>query len=270
MWLFFAFLSALSWALGRVILKPAYRIFSAAIIYTLNGLSFFLIWVFYALLSSSALIIPHGIIFFLPFLPPLAFVAFIFALNKGDVSVISALSSASIFISALLAVIFLKELVIALALLGLTERGARKKDKRLAFLMGLISALLFGVTNFTSKFAINQSNAVSFSLINGAFMIFLGYLWSVFSHSFRYQEFKQNLKTADGIKGLIRATIFSFGSFFFFLALQTGPVALIAVIGQLSLPLTMVLAALILKEKLSPFKKFLIILLFIAAVILSL
>lgn len=280
MWLWWSIFAAGNWALGSVLLKPAYKKLSMAQIYTLNGVSFLLIWIFYAIATSSSLIIPKNLLLILPILPPLAFITFIFAIKKGKVSIISAVSSTSPLVSTFLAIVFLKEavnlaqitstiiIVISLFSLGLTEKKVAKEGNLVGFMWGLIAALAFGIANATSKFVLNQLNVVSFSIINSLWMLILSLLWLIINKQLKIDSWSV-LKTKEGKRGILGSTIYSFGGFFLFLALQKGLVSLVIPITNLSTPLTMILAMVILKEKITPIQRFLISLIFFGIVGLS-
>lgn len=281
MWLLFSVLTAFCWALGGVLLKPAYKKLSTSQIYTLNGISFLAFWILYKLLTHAVVEIPKNIFILLPILSPLAFMTFIYAIKKGKVSIVSAVSSASIIISTTLAAIFLHEfvgpvqilltvvMVSALVLLGLIEKKVERNGNFVGFLWGVIAAAAFGVSNTVSKYVLNNIATISFSIINGAWMVFLSLVWLGLDRKIGVESWEA-LRTYEGKRGIIGSAVYSLGGFFLFLALEKGLVSLVIPISNLSTPLALVFSLLLLKERVTPIQRLLIGVIFLAAVVLPL
>ncbi len=194
----------------------------------------------------------------------------------------SAVSSTSPFVSTSLAWLFLGERinalqmimigtgVIILATLWLIEKNNRYQNireinKLEGFYWGLVAAISFGVANTASKFVIDQTGIVNFSIVNGLWMIFLGFIWLVLSGNIKKWS---GLKTKEGRSGLVGAIIYSLGSFLFFYALQRGLVSLVIPVTNMTAPLTLILATIFLKERITPAQRFLIGLVFVTTTIL--
>lgn len=229
---------------------------------------------------SSPVVLPKSLFILLPVIPPLAFITFIYALKKGKVSIVSAVSSTSIIISTTLAVIFLHDvirpaqilltimIVSALVLLGLIEKKTEKDGNFKGFIWGIIAATAFGISNTVSKYILNNLTVVSFSITNGIWMIILSLVWLGLDKKIGVENWKV-LKTYEGKRGLLGSTIYSLGSFFLFLALEKGFVSLVIPISNLSTPIALILALILLKEKVTPIQKLLIGTIFLATIGLS-
>lgn len=279
-WLLLSLLAALSWSIGGILLKPAYKKLSTSQIFLLNGISFLAIWVIYKLLTLSVLLFPNNIFLLLPIIPPLAFITFIFALKKGKVSIVSSVCSASILISTTLSILFFKEIiniiqiistvviVFSLIFLGLTEKRTEKGRNFNGFVWGLIAAFSFGISNTVSKFTLSHLGPLNFSIINGSWMILLGIIWLALDKKIGFDKFAA-LKTQEGKNGVIGSIIYSFGGFFLFLALEKGAISLVIPVTNLSTPITMILAVYFLGEKVTPLQKILIGLIFLATTMLT-
>jgi len=273
-WFWFAFLTSLFWALGGVLIKPAYKYFSEGQIYAFNGLSFFLIWLVFALLTGNSVTCPINYQLILPLLSPLSFLFFVYSLKNAKPSIISALIAASPLVTTGLSIIFLGEsinslqlgiiilLVIVLIKLGLTEYKANDEQEWKGFLLGLICSMAFGISNAVNKFAVSQIGPVPFSVINGVYMIVISRIWLVSSQKITLRNW-QGLVKPIGKQGLLGSLIYGFGGFFFFLGLQSGPASLVTTITNLNVPFTMIFAGLILKETTTKTQRILIFLTFL-------
>ncbi len=273
-WFWFAFLTSLLWALGGVLIKPAYKYFSEGQIYAFNGISFFSIWVIYALMTSTPVIFPGNYQLFLPLLSPLSFLFFVYSLKKAKPSVVSALIAVSPLVTTTLSIIFLGEsisliqlsiiilLVGVLIRLGFTEYKVNDKEEWKGFLLGLVCSIAFGVSNTVNKFAVNQIGPVSFSVINGTYMILISLIWLILTQKINIKNW-HGLASIIGRRGLIGSLIYGLGGFFFFLGLRTGTASLVTSVTNLNVPFTMIFAGLILKEATTKVQKKLIFLTFL-------
>lgn len=281
MWLVLALLTAVFWALGSVLLKSAYKQLATSQVFFVNGVAFGAIWALFKLVTATPLVIPEGVVIVLPVIAPLGFLFFSFALKRGKVSIVTAVGSLSIIVSSFLAVFFLHEklsliqfwlillMVVLLAWLGSIERKDNRGSKFAGFVLGGLAALIFGIGSFASKIVINETNAVSYSLVSAGWMSAIGFIWLVKAKKIRLKTW-QGVKTKEGKWGTLGNLIFAIGGFFAYLALENGPVCLVVPLTKISVPLAVVFASLFLKEKISPLQKLLIIGIFVSAVGLSL
>lgn len=244
-----------------MLLKPAYKKLSRSQIYSLNGLSFFCLWFFYGLLSGVVWRWPDLVFILLPAVPPLAFLFFIFALEREKASLVSAATSTSPIVSVSLGFFVLGEeltpsqslliagIILALFLLALSEtKKGRTSISSYVFFIGC--SLFFGIANFLSKVVIDRTGPIVFSLINGAWMVVFGLAWLYFSGFLSPPRWRVVLSPQGG-RGVFGDMVYGAGGFFLFLALAEGPVSLVVPVSNLSVPLTMVLARFFLGEELS-------------------
>lgn len=279
MWVILAFLTALSWGLGRVVLKPAYKYFSEAQVYLFNALAFFITWIMYILITQTPIQIPLNLYGLLPLLPPLSFLLFIIAMNKAKVSTVTAVGGTLPLMTTLLAVVFLGEnlsliqflliivIAIGLTMLGFIEKKNSTKLEWQGFLWGLIATLGFGVSNTASKFAINEIGSANFSLINGTYMLIISFFWLLKNNDFRTTAW-QGLKQAKARFAVFGDMVYGLGGFFMFSALQTGLVSLVIPITNTSVLISTLFAVTYLKEKIGKKKLTIIATIFISTTLL--
>lgn len=279
MWVLLAFLTALAWGLGRVILKPAYKYFSQAQIYLFNSLAFFMGWVIYCLVTQSAVNIPFNLLAILPILPPIAFLLFIIAMNKAKVSTVSAVMGTLPLMTTSLAILFLGETIsfiqflliviigFGLVALGFIEKKNSTKLEWRGFLWGLIATLAFGIANVVSKFVIDQVGSASFSIINASYMLIISFIWLALNQELNLSTW-QGLKEVKARVAVLGDMIYGLGGVFMFLALQIGLVSLVMPITNTSVLISTLFAAIYLKEKIGKKKLAVIITIFISTTLL--
>ncbi len=279
MWVLLAFLTALSWGLGRVILKPAYKYFSQAQVYLFNSFAFFIGWVVYCLVTKTAVQVPVNLLAILPILPPIAFLLFVVAMNKAKVSTVSAVMGTLPLVTTTLAVLFLGEnisliqffLIIiigsGLVALGFIEKKNSTKLEWRGFLWGLVATLAFGVANVISKFVIDQVGSASFSIINASYMLIISFIWLLLNQELNLSAWKSVRKTKARV-ALLGDMIYGLGGVFMFLALQIGLVSLVMPITNTSVLISTLFAAIYLNEKISKKKVAIITTIFISTTLL--
>jgi len=275
MWILLAIGCALCWSLGNVLQKPAYKQLTPSQMYTLNGVFFLFIWLGFQVITKTQIEFINWTYIVLPSVPPLAFILYIIAIKKGKISIVSAVSSTSVLLTVFFAVLFLNEsvsiiqfllilaIVCALVLLGITEKKHERASVFSGFLLGILVAITFGFANALSKYILVNINAVSFSIINGLWMLIIGFVWLWLDRKLKNKNW-QAVLTKTGKIGLIGSLIYSFGSFFLFLALEKGLVTVVIPITKLTTPLTLIFATIVLKEKLLKYQIIIILILFLS------
>lgn len=264
MWLILALINAVTFATGQVFLKRGYRDFSPKATYFLNGISCVLFWLPYSWLRGGP-IFSYGfktVILFL--IQPLSYIFYILALTKGKVSLISTLSAAAPIFTLIFGLLFLKELpsffqismlflvIFGVILVGFSKEGLRdlKKSKSESWVFwGLASAIAFGINSVVSKKLIISTNTATFFFNIGILNMAYGLIWGFKKRSNweRYFEMsrRQFLPTAVG------TILITSGAIAFFEALNLGYASLVAAVSNVATPLTVLLAWLFLKERLT-------------------
>lgn len=254
MWIILALITAVFWAIGNVLLKKGVMALPNSLIYLGNAIFFLGLWLIYLLINGGWQSQPLAWI--IAILPPLGFVYALTALKKNNAGLVLAVGSIHPAVTAILAVSFLGESLsvvqwglIIMAVMGVVIMSYSGKVKIGAWLWwGLIFGIWGGINNFVSKFAIGQTNVVSYSLMLGIWQM-------IFAFGFLTLEKQWGsiklLVSKKGRIGLIGTGIYNIGSVAFFLALGVGAVSLVMPVVNLSTPITLFLALWWLKEKMT-------------------
>ena len=256
MWLVFALITAIFWAIGSVLIKKSTIDLHNSVIYFLNA-SFYLVgWLIYWLLNGQFIWDPMAVI--ISILPGLGFIYVLTAFSRAEISLVTSIGSIHAVITALLAVIFLGEILnfpqVALiaAVIGgviIMSWPEKIKTSQTAWLKwGIGYGLLAGTINFLIKLAIDRVNPVSFSLTTAMWQMLVALIWLSLS---RQKQALKTLKSKQGQVGLLGTGVFNLGSMSINLAIGAGSVSLVMPVVNIYVPLLLVLSAWWLKEKLT-------------------
>ena len=261
MWLLLALTTAVFWAIGSVIVKKGLNDLPVRIVYVANALVYASLWIVYLMIFGGfswqpvagilALSVGLGAIYTLT------------AFKKADVSLVSSIGSIHPAVTAILAVSFLKESLtwLQMALIGLVVVGAMimgwphsaksfVRDKLGAWIWwGLGFGLLSGTINFISKFGISLAGAVSYSLLSAFWQVVIGLTWLKKDRAF--EEIKPMVTKKKGRVVVLGTVALNVGNMMFFTAMGLGKVSLVMPVANLFVPLTIILAAWWLKEKMT-------------------
>lgn len=240
--------------MGNVLIKKSVGNFPKSLVYFSNAAYFLILWVIYALIFKGWQF--DWMALGIAVLPPLGFIYALTALSKADASLVLALGAMHPLITAILAVSFLGERLsgwqwglIILVIVGVMVMSWPGKIKPGTWVWwGIGFAILSGIFNFISKFAIERSNAMSYSLMIAGWQILIALVLVTMEKQWGGLK---NLFNKQGWVGLIGTGLYNVGSVAFFLALGVGAVSLVMPVVNLSTPLILILAWWWLKEKLS-------------------
>ncbi|MFH0943317.1 MAG: DMT family transporter [Candidatus Beckwithbacteria bacterium] len=254
MWLILALVTAVFWAMGNVLIKKSVGSFPKSLVYFSSAVFFLILWTIYYLIFKGWQF--DWLALGIAILPPISFIYVLTALSKADASLVLALGAINPLVTAVLAVSFLGEslslwqwgLVITVILGVMIMSYSGKLKPGVWVWWGAGYGLLAGFINFISKFAIERSNSMSYSLMIAVWQILIAVLFLTVEK--QWGRIK-NLVLKSGRSGLIGTGLFNVGSVAFFLALGIGAVSLIMPVVNLSTPMILVLAAWWLKEKTS-------------------
>lgn len=257
MWLILALTTAVFWAVGTVIVKKGLNDLPVRIVYVVNALVYASLWMVYLMIFGGfswqpvagilALSVGLGAIYTLT------------AFKKADVSLVSSIGSIHPAVTAILAVSFLKENLtwLQMALIGLVVVGAmimgwpnKVKIKSITWIWwGLGFGLLSGTINFISKFGISLAGAVSYSLFSAFWQVVIGLSWLKKDRAF--EEIKPMVAKKKERVVVLGTLALNVGNMMFFTAMGLGKVSLVMPVANLFVPLTIILAAWWLKEKMT-------------------
>lgn len=254
MWLILALITAVFWALGNVLLKKGVMALPNSLVYLENAVFFLGLWLIYLLINGGWQSQPLAWV--IAILPPLGFVYALTALKKNNAGLVLAVGSIHPAVTAVLAVSFLEEKLnigqwglIIMAVLGIIIMSWSGKAKIGSWLWwGLVYGLWVGLNNFISKFAISQTNVVSYSLMIAIWQMLIAVVFLTVEKQWRKVGVLLNKK---GQIGLIGTGIYNVGSVAFFMALGVGAVSLIMPVVNLSTPIMLFLAWWWLKERMT-------------------
>lgn len=262
-WLFLSLAAAFFWAIGQVLAKKGFSHISSLWnnIFA-NGFTL-LLWVPAVLfLGNFHIIFPSLPIWGAIFATGLTYMLFFYAIAKGEVSLTGSLWALYPIATIVLSHIFLHEAItllqfvgIILALLGgvLIALPGKKLPKSIMkdkswILWGSIGGLLSGAGDFFAKVS---SNAIgSYSQI-----FFLAIVFQVLSFANFLLDKKGRTLPKFSITTFLPTLLATFfailGTLLFFLAFSYGNISLIAPVSSVYPALTVILAIIFLKEKIS-------------------
>ena len=200
--------------------------------------------------------------FFAGFLGALGFVFYLFALKSGKVSIVSVLTAGYPAVSVLLAIAFLSEMltagesvgilliVTAIILLSLPTKAERKENgatpkSRRWLLWAMLSLVFWGLWAIPSKLAITEIGESDYILIDGLTMVLTWVpLWLIMDKGRMNREARK--LGYSGTAGILA----SVGTISLFLAISNGQVSLVTPLTSIYPLFTVLLARIVLKEKL--------------------
>jgi len=201
---------------------------------------------------------------FAGFLGALGFVFYIFALKSGKVSIVSVITAGYPAVSVVLAILLLSEvlsvgetagillIVSAIVLLSLPTKADRKessdgtapKSKRW-LVWAILSLVFWGLWAIPSKVAMEQIGESDYILIDGITMVLTWVpLWLIMDKGRMNRSLKK--LSYSGTAG----TLASVGTVCLFLAISNGQVSLVTPLTSIYPLFTVLLARILLKEKL--------------------
>ena len=260
-WFILALGAALFWGVSQVFIKRGFRDISPLWTNIFSGVVALVVWVptVLFLLEFKLTVPPFPVL--LPVLLVVAFNMFYYyAISKGKLvltgTVVAAYPLATIFWSA----IFLAERLEVLQWLGvalmisggivvsLPEKQIHGKNNFSWLWWGLAGAAFLGTGDFLSKVVVNRIGAYSYIFFNTIFfnlLLLANYLVDKKGRALPKFSWKKFLPSILGV------TLLSTGTLLFYLAFDYGKVSLITPISSIYPAITVFLAIIFLKEKIS-------------------
>src|SRR3989344_2238038 len=257
MWLVFALITAIFWAIGSALIKKTTVNLHNSVTYFLNASFFLAGWLIYRLFDGN--FVWDFVSTLIAILPGLGFIYVLTAFSKAEVGLVTAVGSINPAITALLAVTFLGEnlnpiqaglisaIVFGVMVMSLPNKIKPTKSTRWLE-WGLGFGLLSGLINLMMKLAISRSSTFSFSLTTALWQILVALIWLSFSHQ---KQALKGLNTKKGRIGLLGTGLFNLGSMSSLLAIGAGKVSLVMPVVNMYVPLLLLFSTIWLKEKLT-------------------
>lgn len=258
-WLFWALAAAVTWGAGQVVAK--------------KGLSYF------TPLAYNLLGVPLDVLILLPFalvlgidlsrlgfwdIPLIVFVTstyllYFYAISLGSVALVGTILSLYPLVTMFSAIVFLGErvtgtqifwsliILLGAVLIGLKNEPRKSKIEKW-FWFALVSAILIGLGDFVAKFVIDRIGPGNYFLLYGpGFIPGLLVAFLVDKSGRRWPRISAPL----WLLSILGVSLIVLGIGFFFTAFSKGPASLVAPISSSYAVITVVLAMIFLKEKLT-------------------
>jgi len=268
-WLILSLLVIIFWGVGENFTKKATDILRAPVMLLLYAWAALVVWGSYWYLSGHPLMSLTSIATIMGIIASIFYaIGMIFYYEALDtsfsrISIVSPITSAHPTITVLLAIIFLKENLHILAaigiifvicgtiLLGIKELG-KKYNKKIYFL-SFFCLLLWSLGDVLAKFSIDKSSHINFLL---SYLLISFIMWNLYYIIYSKKHIIPNDKIKKGIiYGILSVALFTIGSIFLYLAFESGLVSLVSPIINGYPIITVIIAHLLLKEKLATDQK---------------
>ena len=261
LWLALSLLSALAWGVGQIVIKSALARFCPSIAYFVVSLVNIFVVSLLALVSGRVTLDYLPLVLALSLLACLGRVFYYQAAERAPMSLVGTVVASYPMFTAILAAIFLGEATTAVqkACIGLAiggtvmmswapERLAAGSVSLMSWLpMSLMTAIAFGAGGFLSKWGVVEAGGLTFMLGASLNQIWISGLWLLRSGGASGWSW-----TDRGLPILlVGAVLFTIGSLSVFLALETGPSSLVFPVSNGCTLVTLLLAYLLLREKLA-------------------
>lgn len=258
-WLIFAMLACLSWGIGQTLIKKGLSNISPFVSDIFFVASSFLINIFYVLILGFDKVnwnfFPAILIF--GFLASSFNLILPFIIEKTDVSLSGTVLATYPVATILLSIIFLGEglkffqiigvMAIIFGTIMVSRQGTQKFKIKPWVIWALIGAVLLGFADFTGKAAMTKYNLPTFLI---AFCI--GYLPAILIVKI-LDKTKQTIPQAkkETFISILGNFLMPLGLVFMYLAFDRGPASLVSPVASTYPVLTIILAFIFLKEKVS-------------------
>ena len=258
MWLIFALITAFCWGLSTTFIKKSYESFSPIIAVILGGFAGIIILLPFALINGAKLV-------FWPLVPvatlaAASYIFYFYALERGKLALTGTVLTIYPLFTIILAALFLSEVTTTIAKIGIVtilfgliflslEKFSGLKNIKLGAWLwwGLTGAALSGLGDFLAKAMVSNFDAYSYSL---AFVI--GWLITAFV-MFMFDKRRTLPKSfnQNAIFLILAEVLLFLGYMFLYLALKDGLASIVVPISASYSVLSLFLALVWLKEKIS-------------------
>lgn len=269
-WLFWALGASLVWGVGQVVIKKSLATFSPLAynaLSTLVGLLIFLPYALFLGVRLQKLDLPDVL---LVVLITASYLAYYYLIALEAVSLVGTVIATYPLFTILFSVPFLGErmtpeqvlsvllIVTGVVLIGLpqnklsdlTNKDPESKNKKW-FWLAILFAALTGFTDFLAKIAVTRLGVANY------FFLFqfaaLPGLWLIYLLDPRGRRLPKITKNV-WLLGIAGVVLIELGNIFFFNAFARGPASLVSPIAGSYQALTLILALILLKEKLNRFQ----------------
>jgi len=262
LWLGLSLLSALGWGVGQIFVKVALtRAHPSVAYFTISAVNVCIV-VALVLLTGTAQLGYLPLVLILSLVSCLGRVFYFRAAEGGPMSLVGTVVASYPMFTVILAAIFLGEMTTAVQkiCIGLIIGGTLlmswtpedlgdRKARLMSWLpMSLVTALAFGVGGFLAKWGVVDAGGLTFTLGASLNQVWISTAWLLMSGQARAWEW-----TGRGLPLLVASGVFFATAFLsIFIALETGPSSLVFPVSSGCTLVTLFLAYLVLREKLTP------------------
>jgi bacterial/archaeal transporter family protein len=260
MWLVFSLTAAFFWAVGQIFLKKGLSQISPLWNNIIVTVFYFIIFIPFALSQGAILNMDFSTFLILLVISAL-YITYYYAIGKGELALTGTVIAGYPIITSILSVIFLKEsltilqiVMICLTIFGgiliaLPSKGISKVKINSWIIFAIGAAFSLGIADFLIKIAINRTNVNTYNLYYPLSYLFCLYIYWLADKKGR--RFPKKTKPGIWFYTLFGIGLIETGLLFFNVALSKGQVSLVSPISSTYAALTVILAVIFLKEKLS-------------------
>ncbi len=262
LWIPLTLTASFFWAISLNLIKKGLINISPLWNNIFSNLTKLIIWVPTVLLLSKFQIASLNLTkMLLIFIINCCYVLLYYALQKGKLALTSTVAGTAPIFTIILALIFLNETLSTLQILGIVfiivgslliaspNKISRNKLQTISwFWWGLAVALLTGIGDFLTKISTNQIGAYSHLFYSSLILQFISILNYLVDNKGRKLPQFSKQKFLPTIIGTI---VLWTGSLFYFLAFDYGPASLIVSLSAIYPALTVIIALIFLKEKIT-------------------
>lgn len=276
-WFVFIILTILSWGIAHVLIKKGLAYLSPWQSYTIDTAIATILWVPYGILLGfkPEVITLSGII--LVILLGVAFAAYYYVVEKGPLSVIAPIFSASPFITVLLSFWFLHEsltflkliavftTILGVILVSLTK-GSKDKKSRSWIPLAFFLMIVWGIEGVVSKYLVDKVG-------NSTYVVMLAFGQIVAVNG--WYALKKEKRVIPRIPKryflptVLGVFMWNAGTITYMIAMERGLASLVTPLSYISLVITVILSAIYLKEKIRPIQSIGILFVVIGIILVS-
>jgi DME family drug/metabolite transporter len=276
-WQIHILIAIFAWGVGQVLIRRGFSSASPVDTFFMGGVWGFLVYAPYIFIHWNEVHITWKLIAF-SFFIILSYLVYYKALSTGNFSINSTVTSTFPLFTIIWAQVFLHEpltsiqwIGIAFILMGITylssnhgEKLEWKNWKEYHFIWPLFAAIYLGTGDFLSKFISNTYSYASIFFVFGLTQFIQGAIlkWIQDRGKFDFSLFKNKYTVTGNL-------LLSAGTLFFYLALFSGYASIIVPVSGSFLIVALLLARIILGEKLTILQYFFIMIIFLGNVLIN-
>ncbi len=264
-WFFYTLLASLLWGIGQIFVKKGYNQISSLWNIIIATIASLLFWLPFSVINGINLLsVPFFPYFILLIISAIFYQVYYYALEKGEISITGTVMSAYPLTTLVLSRIFLGELTswlqklaIVTVLLGAVVISLPNKKIKTAVKVSswlgwaIASVLLVGSADFFAKVIINNIGPFNYMFLLPLFYIPVIFVFAAIDKRGRKLPPLNKNNFSQFLPSIIGVSMIEIGIIFFNMGFAHGPASLVGPLSSSYAAITVILALIFLKEKLT-------------------